>query len=108
MEALKCHTTCDFLGSKHVQKREDIQLKSFYTTFFPWNVILVFQVGTASAWCALGSILVYMKKIEQQIKYKEKRREHKIQARAEKGKQQKVENWVVIVEAVVVLLRGMW
>ena len=49
-----------------------------------------------------------MKKIEQQIKYKEKRREHKIQARAEKGKQQKVENWVVIVEAVVVLLRGMW
>ena len=30
MEALKCHTTSEF-RIKHVQNREDIQLKTFYT-----------------------------------------------------------------------------
>lgn len=67
MEALKCHTTSEF-GIKHVQKREDIQLKNFlHHLLFSLKCYLGFSGSTVG--CTLVSIIIGMeKKIKQQIK----------------------------------------
>ena len=76
MEALKCHTTSEF-GIKHVQKREDIQLKKFlHHLLFSLKCYLGFSGSIVG--CIPASIMVGKgEKIKQQIKC-EKRREHEI------------------------------
>ena len=92
MEALKCHTTCDFLGIKTCPKTGRYSIKKFLHHLFSLKCYL----GLSGRYCIwlmyTGLHIGIYEKDRAANKRHEKRREHKNQARAEKGKQQKVEN----------------